>query len=39
MGNCCTWPQEDDGDASSDYGQSTLDTDEPKQESEGSYSV
>ena len=39
MGNCCTWPREDDGDVSSDYGQSTLDTEEPKQESEGSYSV
>ena len=38
-GSCCTWPREDDGVVSSDYDQSTLDPEEPKQESEGSYSV
>ena len=37
MGNCCAWPQEDDGDGSSDYGQSTDDTDEDQPESESSY--
>ena len=36
MGNCCTWPREDDGDSSTDS-QSILDADEPIPDSEGSY--
>lgn len=28
MDKCCAWPQEDDGDGSSDYGQSDYDAEE-----------